>query len=176
MFKKVECKSKKGYELRKKYRNTVIEEVKINKDIEMNKYDIENGFLYDRNTRYLASLGNVIALTTWYRFEDGQLCPIIITDILFDELSETAQRFTILHEMGHHINGDLDDIDKESERIFEEEIKADEHALTELTIEEVISSLKELNKIIELLYPYGITQEDLLGETNMRIKHFEKML
>ena len=177
MFKKVECNSRKGFNIRKKYRDIVAEELLYNKEINKSKEDIEDGFLYEKNSSYLA-LGNVsIAGITKYIFEDGQSCPLIVTDILFDELSETAKRFTILHEIGHFVNKDLENPANFTGRDLKKELKADEHALTEMTIEEVISSLKEYRDLIKLVSPYAYKEETyVLDETNMRIKHFEKML
>lgn len=64
-------------------------------------------YMYDkRDSAYVHSCGIVLALCTTIAFGNDKSCKTIICDDGFDKLPKFVQRFLVLHEIGHCVNGD----------------------------------------------------------------------
>ena len=78
--------------------------------------------------------------------------PLIIIDEFFGMMPKSVQRFIVMHEVGHYVNGDLHEVDskekakeekkrrKKGESIYE--IKADRFAASKIGSKEALNALK----------------------------------
>lgn len=125
-----------------------------------------------KNDKYVKQFKSIFAISVFSNFVDilGKQITIltVVTDNIYDQLSDNAKRFIILHEKGHFIHH-FDKIITQTNysRNLEDEIKADEYAIDELGIENVISALKEMKNTI--IFP------DTVKELKKRISHLEKI-
>ena len=79
-----------------------------------------DGVLYYKANDYIKSTKGMYAMAT--RSDSGN---IILTDNLFEKLSENGKRFVLYHELGHIKNGDLSKVmtEKQAENIRRKRIK-----------------------------------------------------
>lgn len=128
----------------------------------------EEGYIIRKSDRFVKQNKVIYCLCGFSRFIDtnGQYVsvPVIVTDDLFDELSENTKRFIILHELGH-FNLHIDKIVAQANytRNLNDEFQADEYAIPELGVENVIKALKEMKDTVFL--------PELSIEINKRIKN-----
>lgn len=74
--------------------------------------------------------------------------PLIIVDDFFGMMPKSVQRFIVMHEVGHYVNGDLHEVDSKEKAKEEKkgksiyEIKADRFAASKIGSEEALNALK----------------------------------
>lgn len=123
-----------------------------------------------KNDRLVKQYNMLCAMSVFAKFMDNTGQPLIIltvvTDNIYDELSENAKRFIILHEKGHFIHH-FDKIVANTNytRNLNDEFQADEYTIKELGVEKVLEALNELKNMT--LFP------DTISELRKRIKHIK---
>ncbi len=111
------------------------------------------GYILRKNDKFVSQNKSIFAVMTLSDFiqPDGEVVtyPLIVTDNLYDELSENTKRFIILHELGH-FKFQLDKLRDSNnyKRNIEYECQADMYAVPELGKENVIKALNEIKNIV----------------------------
>ena len=102
--------------------------------------------------------------------------PYILTDAMFDRMTEETKRFIINHELGHfhcHKNKLLG-IEESNERNDIMEFEADEYSANVVGIENAINALKEIKETMDIL-GFGKAKK-CTDEFDRRIENLNKLL
>lgn len=133
------------------------------------------GYVIRHNTLGLMSNGISVAGCTIVKIGFRPV-PFIMTDALFDTMTEETKRFIINHELGHfhcHKNKLLG-IEESNERNDEMEFEADEYSANIIGIENAIKALKEIKETLDIL-GFGKAR-DCTDEFDRRIENLNKLL
>ena len=133
------------------------------------------GYVIRHNTLRLMSNGISVAGCTIVKIGFRPV-PFIMTDALFDTMTEETKRFIINHELGHfhcHKNKLLG-IEESNERNDEMEFEADEYSANIIGIENAIKALKEIKETLDIL-GFGKAR-DCTDEFDRRIENLNKLL
>lgn len=115
----------------------------------------EEGYILRKSDKFVKQNKAIFCICAYSEFTDSNgksvIVPVIVTDDLYEELSENTKRFIILHELGH-FNLQIDKIVARNnyKRNLLDEFQADEYAMPTLGTEKVISALKEMKNMLLL--------------------------
>ena len=84
-------------------------------DLKLIDKENEIYMLKERKDAYVHTCGCAIAMAINFSF-DGIIYKAIVCDSSFDRLPKYVQKFIVLHEIGHHVNGDGNLSEKEKLR------------------------------------------------------------
>ena len=171
--------SRKGYKLRKKYvreiENTANDFFNNQENIEeIVEFHIHEGRKYGfiNNSCGAAVCGITVAATTLFKTKDNETLQLVLVDEMYNMLSENGKRFVLLHEIGHFENKDFED--GNMTRDFKKEVKADKYALNFMTIEEILSAMKEMAELLKYAVPSACDNTEILSEVEARIVEMKK--
>ena len=128
------------------------------------------GIIIKKSDRFVKQHKGVYAMGAYSSFKDSfgkdVNIPVVVTDDLYDKLSDNAKRFIILHERGHFIHHfDKIVFQLNYRRNLEDEFKADEFAIEELGVDKVIEALSEMKNTVMI--------PEISKEINKRIKNIK---
>lgn len=111
------------------------------------------GIIIKKSDRFVKQYKVLYAMGAYTKFKDihgnDVTILVVVTDNLYDKLSDNAKRFIILHERGHFFHQfDKIVLQKNYKRYLEYEFKADEFAIDELGTDKVIEALNELKNTV----------------------------
>lgn len=111
------------------------------------------GIIIKKSDRFVKHYKALYAMGAYTKFKDihgnDVTILVVVTDNLYDKLSDNAKRFIILHERGHFFHQfDKIVLQKKYKRYLEYEFKADEFAIDELGTDKVIEALNELKNTV----------------------------
>lgn len=133
------------------------------------------GYVIRHNTMVLMSNGISVAGCTIVKIGFRPV-PYIMTDAIFDRMTEETKRFIINHELGHfhcHRNKLLG-IEESDERTDIMEFEADEYSANIIGIENAIKALEEIKETLDIL-GFGKAKE-CTNEFDRRIENLNKLL
>ena len=131
----------------------------------------EEGMIIKKSDKFVKHHKAIYAMGAYSTFKDSfgkdVNIPVIVTDDLYDKLSDNTKRFIVLHEMGHFVHHfDKIVFQINYRRDIKDEFKADEFAIGELGKDKVIEALTELKNTIFV--------PEVSIEINKRIKNIKK--
>ena len=130
------------------------------------------GYVLRQNTGLLVRQKINIAGCTTVRI-GFRTIPFIITDSIFNTMSEETQEFIINHELGH-FHCHRYELDNGFTRNDEMEFEADEYSANIVGVEVAIEALKELKETLDIL-GFGKFKE-CTNEFDRRIENLNKLL
>lgn len=135
----------------------------------------KEGYIIRHNTLGLMSNGISVAGCTIVKIGFRPV-PYIMTDAIFDRMTEETKRFIINHELGHfycHKNKLLG-IEESDERNDIMEFEADEYSANIVGIENAIKALEEIKETLDIL-GFGKAKE-CTNEFDRRIENLKQLV